>query len=112
MIGILMQKELNREQTEKLEKKYNVRIHFFENDSFPPEEVLAQTEIYVGWNISEALSHIPNLKWIHLYSAGVDRHVVKLREMKNPPRLTNNRGTYAVPLSEHTFIRKKQISSF
>lgn len=102
MLNILMQKELSEQQTVKLEKKYDVKIYYTKDDEFPEKDILDKIEIYIGWRIANAIDIMPNLKWIHLYSAGVDRYVEMFKSMENPPRLTNNRGTYAVPLTEHS----------
>ena len=102
MIKILMQKEINEDLTKNLEKKYDLKIYFYEKGKLPGKEVLEEIEIYTGWGIGDALKNMPNVKWIHVYSAGVDRHVKTLSSMQHPPRFTNNRGTYGVPLTEHT----------
>ncbi|MHB8631596.1 MAG: D-2-hydroxyacid dehydrogenase [Candidatus Limnocylindria bacterium] len=46
------------------------------------------------------LADVPTLRWIHTFSAGVDRHVP---EMVGYERvlLTNNTGAYDVPIAEH-----------
>lgn len=46
------------------------------------------------------LAGMPKLRWVHTFSAGVDRHVP---EMVNFPNvlLTNNSGSYDVPIAEH-----------
>ncbi len=72
-----------------------------QDGKFPKGKLLDKIEIYAGWDIKESIDIMPNLKWVHLYTAGVDRHVERLSKMDNPPRLTNNRGAYGVALSEH-----------
>ena len=102
MTKILMQKELNEGEAKKLEDMYGVKIYYYEDRKLPSKDILDEIEIYTGWGIDDALNNMPNVKWIHVYSAGVDRHVKTLSSMQAPPRLTNNRGTYGVPLTEHT----------
>ena len=102
MTNVLMQKEPNSDQISYFEEKYDIKIYVMKDNELPAEDILKQIEVYTGWRTGDAIEALPNLKWIHLYSAGVDRHAEKFRKMKNPPRLTNNRGAYAVPLAEHT----------
>lgn len=102
MTNILMEKKLTDEQKKHLEDEYNVSIYYMQDGKFPEGDLLDEIEIYAGWNVKESVDIMPRLKWVHLYSAGVDRHVERLSKMNNPPRLTNNRGTYGVPLSEHS----------
>lgn len=42
----------------------------------------------------------PKLRWIHTFSAGVDRHVPELAAYDRVT-LTNNTGAYDVPIAEH-----------
>jgi len=102
MLNVLMKKELSEQQTVKLKKKYDLKIYYTKDDEFPAKDILDKIEIYAGWRIMNAIDVMPNLKWIHLYSAGVDRYAEMFKSIENPPRLTNNRGTYAVPLTEHS----------
>lgn len=102
MLNILMQRELSCSQIAQLERKYGLKVHLTENNKLPGKDILDKVEIYAGWGIDVDIELMPNLKWIHVYSAGVDRYVEMFKSMKNPPRLTNNRGTYAVPLTEHS----------
>lgn len=102
MLEILMQRELSSSQITQLERKYGLNIHLSDNNELPGKDILDKIEIYAGWGINDEIEQMPNLKWIHVYSAGVDRYVEMFKSMENPPRLTNNRGTYAVPLTEHS----------
>ena len=102
MTNILMGKKLTDEQKKHLEDKYNVSIYFMQDGKFPESGLLDKIEIYAGWDMKDSVDIMPNLKWVHLYSAGVDRQLERLSRMAAPPRLTNNRGTYGVPLSEHS----------
>ena len=46
------------------------------------------------------LPSAPKLRWVHTFSAGVDRHVPELASYPNVV-LTNNSGAYDVPIAEH-----------
>ena len=43
---------------------------------------------------------MPKLRWVHTFSAGVDRHVPELAPYERV-FLTNNTGAYDVPIAEH-----------
>jgi len=46
------------------------------------------------------LAGSPKLRWVHTFSAGVDRHVPELARYERVV-LTNNSGAYNVPIAEH-----------
>lgn len=46
------------------------------------------------------LAGSPNLRWVHTFSAGVDRHVPEMAKYERV-FLTNNSGAYDVPIAEH-----------
>jgi phosphoglycerate dehydrogenase-like enzyme len=46
------------------------------------------------------LAHAPKVRWLHTFSAGVDRHVPVLAG-RDDVLLTNNTGAYDVPIAEH-----------
>ncbi|MCA1831486.1 MAG: D-2-hydroxyacid dehydrogenase [Actinobacteria bacterium] len=46
------------------------------------------------------LAGVPTLRWVHTFSAGVDRHVPELATYERV-LLTNNSGAYDVPIAEH-----------
>ncbi len=46
------------------------------------------------------LAGAPKLRWIHTFSAGVDRHVPEMAQYERV-LLTNNSGAYDVPIAEH-----------
>jgi phosphoglycerate dehydrogenase-like enzyme len=46
------------------------------------------------------LAGSPKLRWIHTFSAGVDRHVPEMAKYERV-LLTNNSGAYDVPIAEH-----------
>ena len=50
--------------------------------------------------IRQALAGLPRLRWMHTFSAGVDRHVPALAGRQDI-LLTNNSGAYDIPIAEH-----------
>ena len=50
--------------------------------------------------IRTILAGMPRLRWMHTFSAGVDRHVPELIDRPDVS-LTNNTGAYDVPIAEH-----------
>lgn len=50
--------------------------------------------------LRSVLAIAPKLRWIHTFSAGVDRHVPQLAGHDHI-MLTNNTGAYDVPIAEH-----------
>jgi phosphoglycerate dehydrogenase-like enzyme len=46
------------------------------------------------------LAGMPKLRWVHTFSAGVDRHVPEMAKYERV-LLTNNSGAYDVPIAEH-----------
>jgi phosphoglycerate dehydrogenase-like enzyme len=46
------------------------------------------------------LAGAPKLRWVHTFSAGVDRHVPEMATYERV-LLTNNSGAYDVPIAEH-----------
>jgi len=46
------------------------------------------------------LANTPKLRWVHTFSAGVDRHVPVMASYERVV-LTNNSGAYDVPIAEH-----------
>ena len=102
MTNILIQQRFTKEDIAYLEKQYDVKIHVLDKDDLPTQDILDTIEIHVGWGNKDIITQCPNLKWVHVFSAGVDRPSKTLGAMSTPPRLTNNKGTYGVPLTEHT----------
>ncbi len=46
------------------------------------------------------LAAMPDLRWVHTFSAGVDRHIPEMTSYERVI-LTNNSGAYDVPIAEH-----------
>ena len=56
-----------------------------------------------GWSVDRlraVLAGMPKLRWIHTFSAGVDRYLPELATHERI-LLTNNSGAYDVPIAEH-----------
>ena len=50
--------------------------------------------------LRSVLAGLPKLRWVHTFSAGVDRHVPVMATYERV-LLTNNSGAYDVPIAEH-----------
>ncbi len=65
---------------------------------------IAEAEVALGGFSVERLrvvvANAPKLRWLHTFSAGVDRHVPELAGRPDV-LLTNNTGAYDAPISEH-----------
>ncbi len=63
---------------------------------------VADADVIVGfpWMIPPLVKHAKNLKWIHSFSAGMDR-VLTPEIIKSPIILSNSSGIHAVPIAEH-----------
>lgn len=103
MLNILIQRHLEKDVIDRFNKEYGVNLICTDGENFPSKEILDTIEVYVGWRASKALNEIANLKWVHVFSAGVDNPSKSIKASAKRPRLTNNRGTYAAPLTEHIF---------
>ncbi|MCK5129808.1 MAG: D-2-hydroxyacid dehydrogenase [Clostridiales bacterium] len=102
MINILMKRLLDEEDIQILMDKYDVNIILADVHEYPAQEVLDTIEVYFGWMKKDTVEMMPNLKWIHIFSAGVDCAINILKQEENPPKLSNNTGAYGVQLSEHS----------
>ena len=77
------------------------RFIVVENDDFG--RVTGAEAILGGFSTDRfraALATLPKLRWIHTFSAGVDRFVPILAG-RDDIQLTNNTGAYDVPIAEH-----------
>src|SRR4051812_37543037 len=75
-------------------------------DSGAPDPQLAEADIAFGQPNPDALLNLPNLKWVHLTSAGYERYDrTDLREAckSRGTILTNSSSVYDEPCAEHTF---------
>ena len=63
---------------------------------------IADADVIAGfsWQIPPLVAHAKNLKWIHSFSAGMDR-VLTPEIIKSSIILSNSSGIHAVPIAEH-----------
>ena len=65
---------------------------------------LSDAEVaFGGWSVDRlraVLAGMPRLRWVHTFSAGVDRYVPELSRHEHI-LLTNNSGAYDIPIAEH-----------
>ncbi|MEA2661980.1 MAG: hypothetical protein QOH08_1552 [Chloroflexota bacterium] len=77
------------------------RIVAVQGDELGPA---AEAEAAFGGFSAERLRAVlagsPKLRWVHTFSAGVDRHVPEMARYERV-LLTNNTGAYNVPIAEH-----------
>jgi phosphoglycerate dehydrogenase-like enzyme len=77
------------------------RIVAVQGDDLAP---VADAEAAFGGFSAERLRAVlagaPKLRWVHTFSAGVDRHVPEMAKYERI-LLTNNSGAYDVPIAEH-----------
>lgn len=62
--------------------------------------ILDKIDIVFGFIDAELLKRMPNLKWIHLPSAGAD-HIVGMEPLKSGRVMLTNSNIYGGPISEH-----------
>lgn len=100
MLNILMFHTKLVDEVKRIEEKYNVKIHLAATDNLPPKDILEQIDIVAGYLPSDIGEKLPNLKWMHLFSAGVERSIDFA--IKNDILLTNGKGTYGIGIAEHS----------
>jgi phosphoglycerate dehydrogenase-like enzyme len=78
-----------------------------ENIKEVDDRVLQEMEVLAAWGFSgevtpEMLAKSPNLKWLHVLSAGIER--LPFDDLINRGILvTNSRGIHGIPIAEHVF---------
>ena len=64
-----------------------------------------QIDVLLGYDaqmdMDTFLPQMPNLKWIHTYSAGVERLLSNENFRRSDILLTNSRGIHGIPMAEH-----------
>jgi phosphoglycerate dehydrogenase-like enzyme len=70
------------------------------DDLGPAAEADAAFGGFSGERLRSVLAAAPRLRWVHTFSAGVERHVPALAGYDRVT-LTNNTGAYDVPIAEH-----------
>lgn len=67
------------------------------------EELLPELRIALGMFPRDLISKAPNLKWLHLWSAGADWLLRHPDVADSDLVITNSAGVHAAPISEHVF---------
>ena len=62
---------------------------------------LANSDVYVGWCMSDAISSMENLRYIHLFSAGIDHCIPALESLDSLPIATNSAKAASETIAEH-----------
>ena len=71
------------------------------DDKDVTDDEVRRAEVMVGFPDPKLLSKAENLKWLHLSSIGVDKHVDKSLYANPDVILTNSSGIYGKPISDH-----------
>lgn len=78
----------------------------FESPTGPAEAASAMhdADAYVGWITRDTyLAAGPNLRWVHSFSAGIERLAAIPELVESDVIVTNTRGGHAPCIAEHTF---------
>ena len=67
----------------------------------PPSEQLAECEILFGNVKPNIIAKMPNLKWVHAQTAGVDMYLNPASALSKDIALTNSSGAYGISIAEH-----------
>jgi phosphoglycerate dehydrogenase-like enzyme len=67
------------------------------------EAMFESAEIIFGWPSEEQLRIAPNLKWLHLPSAGADGFTSYDLYCNKEIQITNSSGVFGLPIAEHVF---------
>jgi len=73
-------------------------------------EDVVDSEIIFGRVPVEMLKSLPNLKWLHLFTAGADNMTDISLYANKSIILTKASGTYGVPIAEHVISMMSAIS--
>lgn len=85
-------------------------VFFRSEKAFAFSEDIENIDILVTFNSFDKLDvdMFPNLKWIHLLSAGINQ-VPKDKLMKRNILLTNSRGVYSIPIAEWIVLKTLEM---
>ncbi len=100
----LGQEQLSSEQLTRLRELVPPHLEFLQTDR--EDRILenaGEIEICAGWFDPKWLIHMPNLRWVHQWGAGVNWLMKYPDAAQHPFMLTNSSGVHAVPISEHIF---------
>ncbi|PNV61420.1 D-2-hydroxyacid dehydrogenase [Clostridium sp. chh4-2] len=93
--------EFDKEQEETLVKDFpGCRFVFKRDGEITPPEI-GEADVMVGFPLPEQVKMASHLKWLHLSSIGVDKHVNRELYCNQDAVLTNSAGTYGMPISDH-----------
>ncbi|MCL2527627.1 MAG: D-2-hydroxyacid dehydrogenase [Defluviitaleaceae bacterium] len=67
----------------------------------PTDEQLAECEILFGNAKADIISKMPNLKWVHAQTAGVESFLNPANPLPKDIALTNSSGAYGIAIGEH-----------
>ncbi|MCL2284957.1 MAG: D-2-hydroxyacid dehydrogenase [Firmicutes bacterium] len=67
----------------------------------PPDEQLAECEILFGNASVQTVRKMPNLKWIHAQTAGVEMYLNPEMGLTEDILLTNSSGAYGISIAEY-----------
>ncbi len=68
-----------------------------------PDELWQNVEIFYTPSFLPTLQQAPNLRWVHLYSAGAD-HILKHPVMDSPVIITTSSGVHIVSIPEYVMM--------
>ncbi len=89
------------ENIEELRRDFPQHEFIIVDDKDVTEDQIQEAEIMVGFPDPKILKNARNLKWLHLSSIGVDKHVDKALYANPDILLTNSSGIYGKPISDH-----------
>ena len=93
--------EFTDDQVKTLKAEYpQCAFEISDNDSVTDAQ-LEKAEVLVGFPNPAVLKKAKHLKWLHLSSIGVDKHVDQSLYASPDVMLSNSSGTYGHPISEH-----------
>lgn len=103
-IQVLSFVKLSNEQIDLLQKSYS-GCKVVCQRSKDATDILSEIDILLGYDsqidIEDFLPRMPKLKWIHTYSAGVERLLTNETFRHSDILLTNSRGIHGIPMAEH-----------
>ena len=93
--------EFTKNQENKLREDFPQCNFAFIPDSEVDEGTVENAEVIVGFPKPELVKRANQLRWLHLSSIGVDKHIDKSLYCNKDIILTNSAGTYGKPISDH-----------
>ena len=93
--------EFNNDQENKLIQDFPGCRFSFKRDSEISRSEVGEAEVITGFPSQECVKEASSLKWLHLSSIGVDKHINRELYCSKDVVLTNSAGTYGKPISYH-----------